>query len=231
MIGLGYWWHAVPRLRYWQKDFLEWRGKNWNVVDDDTMRNKLYTFLDAGECQVKGYKVRFQPQKEDVNKVLDALQSEANLPADVGMPGWLLGKAPVENLKEVIGVQNGLLDVPSRRLLKHTPLFWSRNVVEFDYDPKARAPRFEQFLHEIFPGDGEAQETLKEMIGLCLTDENKYQKAFMFVGPRRGGRGTIGRVFRGLVGEHNYVGPTIRGATKDFGTESWIGKKSFCSQM
>src|SRR5262245_47906986 len=50
-------------------------------------------------------------------------------------------------------------------------------------DRPARAPRFKQFLEEIFPHDAEAQEGLLEMIGLCMTDETKYQKAFMFVGP------------------------------------------------
>jgi phage/plasmid-associated DNA primase len=63
------------------------------------------------------------------------------------------------------------------------------------------------------------------MIGLCVTDETKYQKAFMFIGPRRGGRGTIGRLLHGLVGDENYVGPKLRGMVRQFGMQSWIGKK------
>ena len=141
------------------------------------------------------------------------------------MPGWLLGQAPVDNLRDLVALQNGLLHVPTRKLLEHSPKFWSPNVLEFGYDPKAKAPRFKQFLEEIFPGDREAQEGLLEMIGLCMTDETKYQKAFMFVGPRRGGRGTIGRLLRGLVGQENYVGASLRGMAKQFGMQSWIGKK------
>jgi len=107
----------------------------------------------------------------------------------------------------------------------HTPRFWSCNVLGFEYDQGAKAPRFEQFLEEIFPGDGGAQGGLLELIGLCMTDETKYQKAFMFIGPRRGGRGTMGRVLRGLIGDENYVGPRLRGMVKQFGMQSWIGKK------
>jgi putative DNA primase/helicase len=59
-------------------------------------------------------------------------------------------------------VQNGLLNVRTRKLLGHTTRFWSPNVLEFGYDPKAKAPRFEQFLEEIFPGDKEAQQGLVE---------------------------------------------------------------------
>jgi putative DNA primase/helicase len=71
----------------------------------------------------------------------------------------------------------------------------------------------------------EAQQTLKEVIGLCLTDETKYQKAFMFVGPKRGGRGTIGRLMRGLIGRENYIGPTMHSFNEAFGMQSFIGKK------
>jgi putative DNA primase/helicase len=122
-------------------------------------------------------------------------------------------------------VQNGLLHVPTRRLIPHTPKFWSPNVLEFGYDPKAKAPRFEQFLEEIFPNDTEAQKSLKEMMGLCITDETKYQKAFMFVGPKRGGRGTIGRVLQGLIGGENCVGASMRSLADQFGMQSWIGRK------
>jgi putative DNA primase/helicase len=182
--------------------------------------------LDSAQQQVKGgYKVRFQPTNTDVNKTIDALKAEVNLEPEKGRPGWLFGEAPVENLRELVALQNGLLHVQSRRLLPHTPRFWSPNVLEFSYDPKAKALRFEQFLEEIFPGDCEAQEGLKEMMGLCITDETKYHKAFMFVGPKRGGRGTIGRVLRGLIGGENCVGASMRSLSEQFGMQSWIGKK------
>src|SRR5262249_53761000 len=158
--------------------FWEWKGKSWKVVDENTMRSRAYEFLDVAERQVKGYRARFEPTNTDVNKVMDALKAEVNLEPDNGMPGWLLGQALVENLRELVAMQNGLLDVPTRKLLAHTPKFWSPNVLEFEYDPKAKAPRFIQFMEEIFPNDEEAQQGLLEMIGLCVTDETKYQVAF-----------------------------------------------------
>src|SRR5262249_12875706 len=87
------------------------------------------------------------------------------------------------------------------------------------------APRFEQFLEELWPGDREAQSAVLEVFGLCLTDETKYQKMFMFVGPRRGGRGTIGRLLSGLIGRENSVGASLHGFKGDFALENWIGKK------
>ena len=107
-----------------------------------------------------------------------------------------------------------------------TPRYWSPNALDFAFDPDARAPRFEKFLGEIWPGDEEAQRCLLEMFGLCITDVTKYQKAFMFVGPRRGGRGTIGRVLQGLVGKPNYIGTSLKAFSETFGMENFIGKKA-----
>jgi putative DNA primase/helicase len=45
------------------------------------------------------------------------------------------------------------------------------------------------------------------------------------VGPRRGGRGTIGRVLRGLIGMENYIGSTLHSFSSEFGMQSFIGKK------
>jgi putative DNA primase/helicase len=63
------------------------------------------------------------------------------------------------------------------------------------------------------------------MFGLCLTDITKYQKAFMFVGPPRGGRGTIGRVLKALIGPSNYISTSLRAFSEPFGMESFITKK------
>jgi putative DNA primase/helicase len=145
--------------------------------------------------------------------------------AENEMPAWLVGNAPAENLRELVACQNGLLDVRTRAKVPHTRRFWSPNVLEFDYDPSAKAPRFEQFLEEVWPGDDEAQQSVVEMMGLLLTDETKYQKAWMFVGPKRGGRGTIGRLIRGLIGKENYVGSTMHSFGEPFGMQSFIGKK------
>src|SRR5262249_19420758 len=199
-------------------------------VQDEMIRTGLYRFLAGAEVELKGRGsgggfARLHPNRAMVNNLIDALKAEAFLEAEVEMPGWLGDACPIEKPCELVAMQNGLLYLPTRKLFGHSPKFWSANVLEFGYDPEARAPRFEQFLEEIWPGDDEAQQALLEMFGLCLTDVTRCQKAFMFVGPTRGGRGTIGRVLRGLVGDENYIGATFYDFKETFGLEAWIGKK------
>ena len=45
------------------------------------------------------------------------------------------------------------------------------------------------------------------------------------VGPRRSGKGTIGRVLTRLIGEHNCVSPTLASLRNPFGLEPLIGKQ------
>ena len=47
---------------------------------------------------------------------------------------------------------------------------------------------------------------------------------FLFVGPKRAGKGTIGRVLTGLLGAHNVAAPTLAGLSTNFGLSPLIGK-------
>ena len=47
---------------------------------------------------------------------------------------------------------------------------------------------------------------------------------FLFVGPKRGGKGTIARVLTSMVGRHNVAGPTLASLGTNFGLQDLIGK-------
>jgi putative DNA primase/helicase len=214
-------------LQFWQLAFWHWSGDRWQLIDPETMRSAIYDYTDKAEVRRDGSVTVLNPEARKVGNILDALQALVNINREVAMPGWL-GSAvppPVENLRELIPCANGLLDIRTRSLFAHSPRFWSANVFDFAYDPNARAPRFEQFLEELWPGDPETQEAVLQMIGVCLTDETRYQKIWMFVGPKRGGRGTMGRLIEGLLGEGNYLATSFESFGEPFGLESFVGKK------
>ena len=47
---------------------------------------------------------------------------------------------------------------------------------------------------------------------------------FLLVGPKRGGKGTIGRVLTGLLGAHHVAAPTLASLATNFGLQPLIGK-------
>ena len=54
-----------------------------------------------------------------------------------------------------------------------------------------------------------------EVFGYVLTPDTKQQKIAMLVGPKRSGKGLIGRILRRLVGERNTCSPTLAASGSD----------------
>ncbi len=74
------------------------------------------------------------------------------------------------------------------------------------YDPKAKAPRFERFLAEIFRDDeDQVQKSCLafEMLGYCLLSSCDYEKFFILIGPGANGKSVLMHILSKLVGpEH-----------------------------
>lgn len=143
-------WHERDRqmkLRFWSRRYWHWKDEGcWREADEDSVRAAMWHELNAADRMFKHHRVRFEPKSKDVNATLDALRAIINVPASFGMPGWFNDGRPEGDLAELVACTNGILHVPTRMLLRHTPKFWSPNVLEFGYEPSAQAPRFKQFL-------------------------------------------------------------------------------------
>ena len=62
------------------------------------------------------------------------------------------------------------------------------------------------------------------MVGYVLAPDTRQQKILLGVGPRRSGKGTIGRVLRATIGRANVCGPTLASLSTNFGLWPLIGK-------
>jgi putative DNA primase/helicase len=104
--------------------------------------------------------------------------------------------------------------------------FFSLNALPFDYNPDAPAPaEWLTFLKQLWPEDRDTINTLQEIFGLSLTGDTRHQKAFLLVGPKRSGKGTIARILRMLLGQANVCGPTLSSLGQTFGLMPLIGKR------
>lgn len=133
-------------------------------------------------------------------------------------PFWRGPRAKVD--KRHIAFKNGLSDLKQRRLFAHDPHYF--NLSSLRYRRRAKAPRPElwlEFLNQLWPDDRECRETLQEIFGLMITDDTSYQKIFMLVGPKRSGKGTIGRILTEMLGKENVAAPTLSSLTGEFGLQ------------
>ena len=212
-------------LRYHRGDFYRYEGKCWPEMDRDSLRADAYRWLEDAvyEKEVKGDIVQegWNPTRNKIDNVIDALRAVVMLP-DGEPPLWSDGDGPPAD--EMISMSNGLLHVPTRELHEHTPDYFTHHALPFAFEPGAADPgNWLAFLDQLWPGDAAAVSALQEVFGYILGGDTRQQKIFLLVGPRRGGKGTIGRVLTGLLGRHNVAAPTMASLSTNFGLQPLIG--------
>jgi putative DNA primase/helicase len=215
--------------------FYAWDGRCWPEGEDRAVRADLYRWLEPAmywkTTKVRGLEVPelepFEPTRYKVSNLIEALQAVGHLDEVVTAPAWLDPDGHGDDLPahELVAMSNGLLHLPTRTLLPHTPRFFTQHSLPFDYDPAAPVPtRWNRFMGELWDDDTESVDALGEVMGYILSGDTRQQKLFMLVGPKRSGKGTIGRVLTGLLGAHNVSAPTLAGLATNFGLSPIIGK-------
>lgn len=220
---------ADPDLHFWQGDFWRFRDGRYEVCSDAALHADLYRWLERMRNSADG--AALKPHKTMVERVLHALRSASFLDVQTP-PSWAPAHqdAPFSLAHEygptdIVAFRNGLLHLPTRKLLSPSRQFFTLNALDFDYDARAPAPEsWRQFLRDLWDDDLESIETLQEIFGLALTNDTRHQKAFLLIGPRRCGKGTIARVLTELVGRGNITAPMLSSLGQQFGLESMIGK-------
>jgi putative DNA primase/helicase len=207
--------------------FYEWNGRCYVLADPETIRSEVYVFLEtASRLNSKGKLVSFQPNMVRVSNVVDAIKAVANVPNSIAPPAWLADAAERPLATEMIACANGLLHLPSLVLSPATPAFFSLNSLTFAFDPDAPPPgQWMTFLNSLWPNDLEAIRTLQEWFGYCLVLDTRQQKILLVVGPKRSGKGTIGRVLTALLGQLNVCAPTLASLGQNFGLSPLIAKQ------
>jgi putative DNA primase/helicase len=215
---------GVLALRHHAGGFYRFASDSaYTPYEPGTSRAELYTFLGSAH-RLDGEP--FRPTKSRIENVIDGLRAVCNLPARHQPPCWLQDSPGWDPL-DVLACRNGLLHIPTRCLLDATPSFFTLNALTFEFNADAPpAARWLSFVQELWPSDEESRNTLQELLGYLLTPRTHLQKIAMLVGPKRSGKGTIGRTIRRLLGPHNVCGPTLASLSRQFGLSTLIGKSA-----
>ncbi len=218
-------------LQHQQNLFSKWIGTHYQDVFTEEMRGQLYEFLDQSQIWVPSKKgdptlKPFNPTARHVSDVVDAMRAVCQLASEIRQPAWLTDHPDHAPPSEVISCANGLLHLPTGRLFPHTPNFYCNTALEYNFDPKAPEPqKWLQFLSSIWPTDIDARATLQDIFGYLLGTDTDQQKIPLLVGPKRSGKGTIGRILSALVGQSAVVSPTLASLESNFGLAPLIGKR------
>ena len=98
-------------------------------------------------------------------------------------------------------VGNGVVDLRSGELLEHSPEHFMTHRIEADYDPEATAPRWQQFLLEVFDGNVPLIEFMQRLIGYGVTGSTREQCFAVLHGTGANGKSVFLNVLKEVLGE------------------------------
>jgi putative DNA primase/helicase len=221
-------------IRRWRGQWMRYAGPHWVEDEDGAVRKWIYTRLEHARYEKWNPRTEqidilpWNPNRAKVADLLDALAAIVLLPETTNPPTMLDSGLPAG---QYVACANGLLDVRDQQLHPSTPCYFGMVAVPFDYDPSVGAPvEWLRFLRTLWPpangAEAETEEitTLQEWIGYVLSGRTDLQKILLMVGPRRSGKGTIGRIVAALVGAGNVAGPTLASLTTNFGLQPLLGR-------
>ena len=110
--------------------------------------------------------------------------------------------------KNLICLENGVLDIEKRELMEWSPEYHLTVKLPIKYDPNAMCFNIEKFLSEIVSKDD--VENVKEMFGYCLYRDMPIQRSFMLVGDGANGKSTLIKLFKAFLGKDNVVSISLQ---------------------
>lgn len=205
-------------------DFYTWDGRRYADAEEEILKAELYKVLEVGTYFSKGEMRKFNPTQAKVNQVVDAVKAHVQLPSGTRAPSWL-DQTNYPPANEIVACENGLLHLPTRELLEHTPTFLSHNSLGYAFEPDAPEPtQFFDFLDSILDDDQEAEDLLQEVVGYIVSGATSLQKIFAIVGPKRAGKGVLGRLIIALIGAENSCSPSLASFATPFPLQPLLGK-------
>lgn len=164
-------WIAYNRNSRWGVG--EWRKYKdgiWPLVDKDVIKQEIKSVIDKAK-------------PEGVKSTAGLLASVMELArVDIAVSADMWDSNP-----DYLPCKNGVLHIPSKSLLPHTPDIYATSQLPFDYDPDATCPNFMHALGQI----PDASEFLQEFAGYSLTPEIKHELAIWLQGVPGSGKSTV----------------------------------------
>lgn len=151
----------------------------WPPMEDDVIKQEIKVVIERSRT-------------EGIKLTASLLSSVAELARiDISIPPERWDADP-----DYLPCANGVLHIPTKSLLPHTPDIYATTQLDFDYDPKAVCPNFLLALQRI----PDASDFLQEFAGYALTSDVKHETAVWLQGLPGTGKSTIIAGLQAMLG-------------------------------
>jgi hypothetical protein len=184
--------------------WLVWDGVRWAVDDLKAAKQRAkrvarLLYLQAGEIQEPGWKKSTEAHSRKsesaggIRTTLESAEHEPGIPvraAGLDADHWLLNAA------------NGTVDLRTGNIRTHRREDLITKLAPVSFDPAASAPRWEQFLLEVFEPHPDLIPFIQRAVGYSLTGSTREECLFLLHGTGRNGKGTLLKLLTMALGDY-----------------------------
>ena len=195
--------HVSPLARA-MKQYFRFNGQYWQLYGDDQVERDVQKALRGRDFPMA-----------TINNTITTVRRFSTHDEFKQNPTIITFKNGCIDLQ---GWDMGLVDTT---LLPHNRKYKSTSMLDFEFDPNAKCPVFDNFLDQVFEGDKERARLLLMFLGYLLVYDYRFQKILSMVGKSRSGKGTIANnIIPALVGRDSFAATSLSSIAGDHGLAS-----------
>ena len=187
--------------------WLIWNGTHWKIDKQKLVllraQSTVNALMDAAGVVDVEDKEAVTEAKKDFSWAITSL-SRPRLDAmiELAKPHTPINVEHLDADEMLLGVKNGYLDLTTGKLLEPERGRYVTKIAPVEYDASAEAPRWTQFLFEIFEDNVELIDFVQRAVGYSLTGDVREQCFFLLHGGGHNGKSTFIDVLLHLLGPY-----------------------------
>ncbi|MDE5772600.1 MAG: hypothetical protein K2I06_13425 [Ruminococcus sp.] len=130
--------------------------------------------------------------------------------------------------EDYINFKNGILNIHTLQLTKHTPELMSSIQIPCNWNgKKSPTPNFDKFMNTLTNGDISTQNLILEYIGAVISNIQgwRFKKAMFLLGKGNTGKSTLINLIASLIGSNNVAERDLKSLNERFGKTAAYNKR------
>ena len=198
--------NGIIRYVYNFKQWATWTGKQWELDEAGSACEMIKSMVSEFHRQIAAIPAE-EGNKEKRKRLSNwAFRSETRSvivnTAALAQPTLKIDEAAFDAKPFLLNFLNGTLDIRSFRFYNHHREDYLTQIISYEYNKEAKAPRWEQFLSEIFLGRQDLIRFIQKAIGYSLTGSFQERCIFILHGSGKNGKSTFLNVLAKVLGPY-----------------------------
>jgi putative DNA primase/helicase len=184
--------------------WLVWDGKRWKENSQHMVLSYFDNWAESLSNEYAESKGDLKEQTRIHNQQLDlsSISGQRRI-LEYATRRLLIEPDQLDQHNWLLNFNNGTVDLRTGQLRPHQQSDYLTKLINFDYDPSAIAPRWNQFLLEIMQDSVEMAEFLQVVSGYGATGSVREQALFMFYGVGANGKSTFCETVLELISDYS----------------------------